>query len=55
MRLLNFFLNPKNSAYLRGLSEELEESTNAVRLELNRLESENMLYSNKVGKKKYLR
>ena len=50
--LLKFFLNPKNSAYLRGLSEELEESTNAIRLELNRLESANMLHSSKVGNKK---
>ena len=50
--LLKFFLNPQNSAYLRGLSEELEESTNAVRLELNRLESANMLNSRKAGNKK---
>ena len=50
--LIKFFLNPQNSAYLRGLSEELEESTNAVRLELNRLESANMLNSSKVGNKK---
>ena len=50
--LLKFFLNPQNSAYLRGLSEELEESTNAVRLELNRLESANMLNSSRIGNKK---
>jgi hypothetical protein len=50
--LLKFFLNPQNSAYLRGLSEELEESTNAVRLELNRLEAANMLHSSKIGNKK---
>ena len=50
--LLKFFLNPQNSAYLRGLSEELEESTNAVRLELNRLESANMLNSSMIGNKK---
>jgi hypothetical protein len=50
--LLKFFLNPQNSAYLRGLSEELEESTNAIRLELNRLESANMLISNRIGNKK---
>ncbi len=41
--LLKFFLNPNNSAYLRGLSEEFGESTNAVRLELNRLEDAKML------------
>ena len=50
--LLKFFLNPQNSAYLRGLSEELDESTNAVRLELNRLESANMLNSSRIGNKK---
>ena len=50
--LLKFFLNPQNTAYLRGLSEELEESTNSVRLELNRLESANMLHSSKAGNKK---
>ena len=50
--LLKFFLNPQNSAYLRGLSEELEESTNSVRLELNRLEEANMLHSSKVENKK---
>ena len=37
---------------MRGLSEELEESTNSVRLELNRLEEANMLHSSKVGNKK---
>jgi len=50
--LLKFFLNPQNSAYLRGLSEELDESTNSVRLELNRLEEANMLHSSKIGNKK---
>jgi hypothetical protein len=50
--LLKFFLNPQNSAYLRGLSEELDESTNSVRLELNRLEAANMLHSSKIGNKK---
>ncbi|HIO73555.1 MAG TPA: ArsR family transcriptional regulator, partial [Flavobacteriales bacterium] len=30
--LLKFFLNPNTSAYLRGLSTEFGESTNAVRL-----------------------
>ena len=52
--LLKFFLNPQNSGYLRGLSEELEETTNAVRLELNRLESANMLHSSKDGKKMFM-
>ncbi|OEH85480.1 transcriptional regulator [Desulfuribacillus stibiiarsenatis] len=35
--LLKFFLNVETKAYLRGLAEEFGESTNAVRVELNRL------------------
>lgn len=35
--LMKFFLNPDVRAYLRGLSDEFGESTNAVRVELNRL------------------
>jgi hypothetical protein len=50
--LLKFFLNPETSAYLRGLSEEFGESTNSIRLELNRLEDANMLHSEFKGNKK---
>ena len=50
--LLKFFLNPNNSAYLRGLSDEFGESTNSIRLELNRLEGANMLLSEIEGNKK---
>ena len=50
--LLKFFLNPNTSAYLRGLSTEFGESTNAVRLELNRLEKAELLNSQTVGNKK---
>ena len=32
-----FFLNPHNEGYLRGLEQELEEPSNSIRLELNRL------------------
>ncbi|MCS6989621.1 MAG: winged helix-turn-helix domain-containing protein [Chloroherpetonaceae bacterium] len=35
--LLKFFLNQDTQAYLRELAEEFGESTNAVRVELNRL------------------
>ena len=35
--LMKFFLNPDITAYLRGLADEFGESTNAVRVELNRL------------------
>ena len=50
--LLKFFLNPNTSAYLRGLSSEFGESSNAVRLELNRLEEAGMLNSETIGNKK---
>lgn len=50
--LLKFFLNPSTSGYLRGLAAELGESSNAVRLELNRLEKAGMLYARAIGNKK---
>lgn len=50
--LLKFFLNPSTSAYLRGLSKEFGESSNAVRLELNKLEKAGMLNAKSVGNKK---
>lgn len=53
--LLKFFLNSKTTSYLRGLAEEFDESTNAVRLELNRLENAGMLATNLEGNKKIFR
>lgn len=50
--LLKFFLNKKTTAYLRGLESEFGESTNAIRLELNRLEKAGMLHSFLDGNKK---
>jgi hypothetical protein len=50
--LLKFFLNPDNAAYLRGLETEFGESSNSIRLELNRLEDANMLVSNVKGNRK---
>lgn len=50
--LLKFFLNPNNAAYLRGLEAEFGESSNAIRLELNRLERANMLKSEVAGNRK---
>jgi len=50
--LLKFFLNPETGAHLRGLADEFEESTNSVRVELNRLESAGMLETNQDGNKK---
>lgn len=50
--VLRFFLNPESSAYLRGLAQEFNESTNSVRIELNRFEEAGLISSNKVGNKK---
>lgn len=50
--LIKFFLNGNASAYLRGLEAELGESTNSIRLELNRLEHAGMITSRFVGNKK---
>ncbi len=50
--LLRLFLNPGNSAHLRGLAEDFGESTNAVRVELNRFEEAGMVVSHALGNKK---
>lgn len=50
--LLKFFLNPGNSAHLRGLETEFGESSNAIRLELNKLEKAKMLDAEVVGNRK---
>jgi len=50
--LLKFFLNPRNSAHLRGLESEFGESSNAIRLELNRLEKADMLRSEQLGNRR---
>lgn len=50
--LLKFFLNPQNKAYLRSLGAEFGESTNGIRLELNRLEQAGMLLHKLEGNKK---
>lgn len=51
--LLKFFLNSNMTAYLRGLESEFGESTNAIRVELNRFEKAGMLSSFMKGNKKY--
>ncbi len=50
--LLRLFLDPGTTAYLRGLAEEFDESTNSVRVELNRFEEANMLVAENKGNKK---
>lgn len=50
--LLKFFLNPESKGYLRSLESEFKESTNGIRLELNRFEDAGMLVSQMKGNKK---
>jgi predicted transcriptional regulator len=50
--LLKFFLNSKNTAYLRNLETEFGESTNAIRIELNKFEKAGFLESFSEGNKK---
>jgi len=48
--LLKFFINPDTRAYMRELAKEFGESTNSVRLELNRLTKANLLISKNRGR-----
>ncbi len=50
--MLKFFLNSKNTAYLRNLENEFGESSNAIRIELNRFEKAGFLESFAEGNKK---
>lgn len=50
--LLKFFLNGSATAYLRGLESELGESSNAIRLELNKFEKAGLLTTANQGNKK---
>jgi hypothetical protein len=50
--LLKFFLNSNNKAWLRSLESEFGESTNAIRLELNRFQNAGLLISQNEGNKK---
>jgi len=50
--LLKFFLNSSTTAYLRSLESEFGDSSNAIRVELNRLEKAGMLNSQLIGNKK---
>ena len=51
--LLKFFLNSNTSAYLRHLEKEFGESTNSIRVELDRFEAAGMLTARNEGNKKY--
>lgn len=48
--LLKFFMNPETRGYLRELATEFGESTNNIRVELNRLANAKMLLSESVGR-----
>src|SRR5512138_470231 len=50
--LLKFFLNSNSRSYLRNLETEFGESTNAIRLELNRFEKAGLLISGKEQNRK---
>ncbi|WP_311952437.1 ArsR family transcriptional regulator [Mucilaginibacter terrae] len=49
---MKFFLNGDNKSYLRGLESEFGESSNAIRVELNRFEDAGLLVAKVDGNKK---
>jgi hypothetical protein len=51
--LLKFFLNSQTKSYLRNLEQEFGESSNGIRVELNRLESAGLLRTEVIGHRKY--
>ena len=53
--LLKFFLNEGTRGYLRGLETEFGESSNAIRLELNRLVKAGLLVDEQEGNKRMFR
>jgi hypothetical protein len=53
--LLKFFLNFSSRSHLRNLESEFGESTNAIRLELNKFEQAGLLKSEVDGNKKVFR
>ena len=50
--LMKFFINSRTTAYLRSLEEEFGESTNGIRLELNKFEKAGFIDSYTEGNKK---
>lgn len=53
--LLKFFLNPDTRGYLRQLASDFGESTNSIRLELNKLSEARILLSSQEGRNKVYR
>ena len=50
--LLKFFLNAKTTGHLKKLAAEFNESSNGLRVELNKLEGVGLLQSKSIGNKK---
>lgn len=53
--LLKFFLNSQTRSYLRGLESEFGESSNAIRVELNRMEAAGLLSAENEGNRKFFK
>jgi len=53
--LLKFFLNSASTDYLRNLEQEFGESSNAIRIELNRFTNAGLLITESEGNKKLYR
>lgn len=51
--LKKFFMNSCTKAHLRGLESEFNESSNGIRIELNRFEAAGLLTSTRVGNRKF--
>lgn len=49
--LVKFFINAANHGYLRGLANEMQENTNAIRKELNHLSEAGYLQKEEIGNK----
>ena len=49
---MKFFLNPSLTSYLRSLAAEFGESSNSIRVELNRFEKAKLLTAKTEGNKK---
>ena len=53
--LLKFFINPELVSYLRGLTEEFNVSSNAIRQEIDKFEKAGIIKGHRKGNKKLFR
>ncbi|NVK04822.1 MAG: ArsR family transcriptional regulator [Flavobacteriia bacterium] len=53
--LMRLFLNPESKGYLQGLASEFGESSNSIRVELNRFDKAGLIVSEQEGRKKMYR